>query len=132
MPFEVHRLLPLFLTYIILFICFAEFLLLLHADSKVKRHAELMSDVQVTQMKPEGTLEESGEARWLRKSLEEMSDEAKSPNLLRECGLSDSALVTISERLEENRCSWSEVKYLSDCLLLALDGSLEHALLVSF
>nr|POE91373.1 guanine nucleotide exchange factor spike 1 [Quercus suber] len=65
-------------------------------------------------------LEESGEARRLRKSLEEMSDEAKSPNLLRECGLSDSALVTIPERSEENRWSWSEVKYLSDSLLLAL------------
>ena len=82
-------------------------------------------------MKPDGRLEES-EARRLRKSLEEMSDEAKSPNLLRECGLSDSALVTIPERSEENRWSWSEVKYLSDSLLLALDGSLEHALLVSF
>ncbi|KAK4594823.1 hypothetical protein RGQ29_018517 [Quercus rubra] len=93
--------------------------------------SELMSDVQVTQMKPDGTLEESGEARRLRKSLEEMSDEAKSPNLLRECGLSDSALVTIPERSEENRWSWSEVKYLSDSLLLALDGSLEHAILGS-
>ncbi|KAK7820251.1 guanine nucleotide exchange factor spike 1 [Quercus suber] len=65
-------------------------------------------------------VKESGEARRLRKSLEEMSDEAKSPNLLRECGLSDSALVTIPERSEENRWSWSEVKYLSDSLLLAL------------
>ncbi|KAK7860198.1 guanine nucleotide exchange factor spike 1 [Quercus suber] len=69
---------------------------------------ELMSDVQVTQMKLDGTLEESGEARRLRKSLEEMSDEAKSPNLLRECGLSDSALVTIPKRSKENRWSWSE------------------------
>ena len=40
MPFEVPRLLLLFLTYIILFICFAVFLLLLHADSKVKGHAD--------------------------------------------------------------------------------------------
>lgn len=93
--------------------------------------SELMSDVQVTQMKSDGTLEESGEARRLRKSLEEMADETKSPNLLRECGLSETALVTIPERLEENRWSWSEVKYLSDSLLLALDGSLEHALLGS-
>ena len=79
--------------------------------------SELMSDVQVTQMKPDGKLE------GLRKSLAEMSDEAKSPNLLRKCGLSDSALVTIPERLEENKWSWSEVKYLSDSLLLALDGA---------
>ena len=40
MTFEVHRLLLLFLTYVILFICFAEFVLLLHADSKVKGHAD--------------------------------------------------------------------------------------------
>lgn len=94
--------------------------------------SELMSDVQVTQMKSDGTLEESGEARRLRKSLEEMADESKSSNLLRDCGLPESALATIPERSAENKWSWSEVKYLSDSLLLALDASLEHALLVSF
>lgn len=93
--------------------------------------SELMSDVQVTQMKSDGTLEESGEARRLRKSLEEMADESKSANLLRECGLPESALMTIPERLVENKWSWSNVKYLSDSLLLALDSSLEHALLAS-
>ena len=67
--------------------------------------SQLLSDVQVTQMKTIGMLEESGGARRLRKSLEEMSNEAKIPNLLRECGLSDSALVTIPEISEENR--WS-------------------------
>lgn len=90
-----------------------------------------MSDVQVTQMKSDGTLEESGEARRLRKSLEEMADESKSPDLLRECGLPESALVAIPERLAENQWSWSGVKYLADSLILALDASLEHALLVS-
>lgn len=94
--------------------------------------SELMSDVQVTQMRSDGSLEESGEARRLRKSLEEMKDETKSAFLLKECGLSESALVTVTEKMVENRWSWSEVKYLSDSLLLALDGSLEHALLVSF
>lgn len=93
--------------------------------------SELMSDVQVTQMKSDGSLEESGEARRLRKSLEEMADESKSPNLLRECGLPENALLAIPEKMTENRWSWSEVKYLSDSLLLALDASLEHALLVS-
>lgn len=93
--------------------------------------SELMSDVQVTQMKSDGTLEESGEARRLRKSLEEMADEAKSPNLLKECGLPEIALVAIPEGLAENRWSWSEVKYLADSLLLALDASLEHALMAS-
>ncbi|KAB1216896.1 Dedicator of cytokinesis protein 8 [Morella rubra] len=93
--------------------------------------SELMSDVQVTQMKSDGMLEESGEARRLRKSLEEMADESKSPNLLDECGLPENALVTIPERVGENRWSWSDVKYLSNSLLLALDASLEHALLAS-
>lgn len=85
----------------------------------------------MSQMKSDGTLEESGEARRLRKSLEEMADEGKSLELLKECGLPDNALITIPENFTENRWSWSEVKYLSDNLLLALDASLEHALLVS-
>lgn len=94
--------------------------------------SELMSEVQVTQMKSDGMLEESGEARRLRKSLEEMADEGNSPNILRECGLSENTLFSIPERMTENRWSWSEVKYLSDSLLLALDASLEHSLLVSY
>ncbi|XP_008226135.1 PREDICTED: guanine nucleotide exchange factor SPIKE 1 [Prunus mume] len=93
--------------------------------------SELMSDVQVTQMKSDGTLEESGEARRLRQSLEEVADASKSPSLLRVCGLPESALLDIPERMTENRWSWSEVKYLSESLLLALDASLEHALLGS-
>lgn len=93
--------------------------------------SELMSEVQVTQMKSDGTLEESGEARRLRNSLEEMANEGKSPSILKECGLAENSLVSIPERMTENRWSWSEVKYLSDCLLLALDASLEHSLLGS-
>ncbi|XP_022885410.1 guanine nucleotide exchange factor SPIKE 1 [Olea europaea var. sylvestris] len=92
--------------------------------------SELMSEVQVTQMKSDGTLEESGEACRLRKSLVEMADESRSVSILIECGLPENALVTTSER-SENLWSWSEVKSLSDSLLLALDASLEHALLVS-
>ncbi|KAJ0027879.1 hypothetical protein Pint_36535 [Pistacia integerrima] len=91
--------------------------------------SELMSDVQVTQMKSDGALEESGEARRLRKSMDEMADESKSPSL-KECGLPEDALFAVPENFSENRWSWSEVKYLSDSLLLALDASLEHALLV--
>ncbi|CAA0806962.1 Guanine nucleotide exchange factor SPIKE 1, partial [Striga hermonthica] len=82
--------------------------------------SELMSEVQVTHMKPDGNLEESSEARRLRKSLEEMMDESKSLNALRECGL-----------LETGSFPWSEIKDLSDSLILALDASLEHALLAS-
>lgn len=93
--------------------------------------SELMSDVQVTQMKSDGTLEESGEARRLRKSLEEMADESKSQNLLKECGLPETSLVDIPQGSTESQWSWSEVKFLSNSLLLALDASLEHALLVS-
>ncbi|XP_031375133.1 guanine nucleotide exchange factor SPIKE 1 isoform X2 [Punica granatum] len=90
--------------------------------------SELMSEVQVTQMKSDGSLEESGEARRLRKSLEEMANEDKSVELLRECGIPENALEAIPER-SEHRWSWAEVKYLSNSLLLALDASLEHALL---
>ncbi|KAF8394971.1 hypothetical protein HHK36_018910 [Tetracentron sinense] len=93
--------------------------------------SELMSDVQLTQMKFDGTLQESSEARRLRKSLEEMADENRSFELLKECVLPENALVAIPEVVSENRWSWSEVKYLSDSLLLALDASLEHALLAS-
>ena len=92
--------------------------------------SELMSEVQVTHMKTDGTLEESGEAHRLRKSLEEMADESKSFSVLKECGLPETALVSSSEQLSDNHWSWSEVKVLSDSLLLALDASLEHALLV--
>ncbi|XP_047310694.1 guanine nucleotide exchange factor SPIKE 1 [Impatiens glandulifera] len=93
--------------------------------------SELLSDVQVTQMKSDGTLEESGEAKRLRKSLTEMADEATSQCLLRDCGLSENSLTAIPEKSSENRWSWSDVKYLSESLLLALDASLEHALLAS-
>lgn len=92
--------------------------------------SELMSEVQVTHMKSDGNLEESGEARRLRTSLEEMADESKSPSILRECGLPEKALLPSPEQLSQNCCSWSDVKVLSDSLLLALDASLEHALLV--
>ncbi|XP_077235939.1 guanyl-nucleotide exchange factors;GTPase binding;GTP binding protein [Tasmannia lanceolata] len=93
--------------------------------------SELMSDVQVTQMKSDGSLEESGEARRLRKSLEEMADEGRSPDLLGECGLPENALAAFLEGSTDNRWSWSEVKHLSDSLLQALDAGLEHALLGS-
>nr|XP_027118067.1 guanine nucleotide exchange factor SPIKE 1 isoform X2 [Coffea arabica] len=93
--------------------------------------SELMSEVQVTQMKSDGTLEESGEARRLRMSLTEMADESKSPNLLNDCGLPDNSLVSVPQNSSENHWSWTEVKYLADSLLLALDASLEHALLAS-
>lgn len=92
--------------------------------------SELMSEVQITHMKSDGTLEETGEARRLRKSLEEMIDESKSINTLRECGLPDNAFAASQANLSEKGWSWSELKALSDSLLLALDASLEHALLV--
>ncbi|KAK1318522.1 hypothetical protein QJS10_CPB04g00652 [Acorus calamus] len=93
--------------------------------------SELMSDVQVTQMKPDGSHEESGEAQRLRKSLGEMADEARSIDLLRECGLPANALQAVPEGSTENRWSWLEVRHLSDSLLQALDAGLEHALLGS-
>ncbi|KAF3437403.1 hypothetical protein FNV43_RR20156 [Rhamnella rubrinervis] len=67
--------------------------------------SELMSDVQETQMKSDGTLEESGKAQRYRNFLEEMTDESehKSANPLREGGLLDSALSAIPEKITENR-----------------------------
>ncbi|KAJ6821518.1 guanine nucleotide exchange factor SPIKE 1 isoform X2 [Iris pallida] len=93
--------------------------------------SELMSDVQVTQMRSDGSLEESGEARRLRKSLEEMADETRSTELITDCGLPLNALEAVPEGSTDNRWSWSEVKHLSDSLLQALDAGLEHALLAS-
>jgi len=92
--------------------------------------SELMSDVQVTQMKSDGSLEESGEAHRLRKSLEEMAD-VRSKDLLKDCGLPVNALEAAPEGSSDNRWSWVEVKHLSKCLVQALDAGLEHALLVS-
>ncbi|KAK4765865.1 hypothetical protein SAY87_007507 [Trapa incisa] len=90
--------------------------------------SELMSEIQVTQMKSDGSLEESGEARRLRKSLEEIANEEKSVELLKECGIPENSLVAFQEG-SKNEWSWEEVKYLSNNLLLALDAGLEHALL---
>ncbi|XP_015631338.1 guanine nucleotide exchange factor SPIKE 1 [Oryza sativa Japonica Group] len=92
--------------------------------------SELMSDVQVTQMKSDGSLEESGETRCLRKSLEEMAD-VRSKDLLKDCGLPVNALEAAPEGSTDNRWSWVEVKHLSKCLVQALDAGLEHALLGS-
>lgn len=93
--------------------------------------SELMSDVQVTQMKADGSFEESGEARRFRKSLEEMANEGGSRELLKECGVPECALEAVPEASAENRWSWLEVRNLSESLLQALDAGLEHALLVS-
>ncbi|XP_020577007.1 guanine nucleotide exchange factor SPIKE 1-like [Phalaenopsis equestris] len=92
--------------------------------------SELMSEVQVTRMRSDGSLEETGEARFLRKSLEEMADEGRSAELVRGCGLPPNALEAIHKGSADNRWTWLEVKYLSDCLILALDAGIEHALLV--
>ncbi|AQL06955.1 Guanine nucleotide exchange factor SPIKE 1 [Zea mays] len=92
--------------------------------------SELLSDVQVTQMKSDGSLEESGEARRLRKSLEEMAD-VRSKDLLKDCGLPVTALEAAPDGSSDNMWSWAEVKHLSKCLVQALDAGLEHALLDS-
>ncbi|XP_068661725.1 guanine nucleotide exchange factor SPIKE 1-like isoform X1 [Aristolochia californica] len=93
--------------------------------------SELTSDVPVTQMRSDGSLEESGEARRLRRSLEAMADKDRSFDLLLECGLPENALAAVPEGSAENRWSWSEAKHLSSSLILALDAGLEHALLGS-
>ncbi|PHT50192.1 hypothetical protein CQW23_09939 [Capsicum baccatum] len=59
-----------------------------------------------------------------------MENEAKSSSLLVVSGILGNAVVTIHEGLVENLWYWSEVKFLSESLLMALDASLEHALLI--
>jgi hypothetical protein len=92
--------------------------------------SELMSDVQVTHPKPDGSLEESGEARRLRCSISEMADEAISRDLLQECSLPENTLVAVPDGASEDRWRWSELQDLSSTLLRALDATIEHALLV--
>lgn len=48
---------------------------------------KLMSNVQLAQMKPNGSLDKSGEARHLKKSLEEMEDQRMNTQLINDCGL---------------------------------------------
>ncbi|PKA58555.1 hypothetical protein AXF42_Ash008842 [Apostasia shenzhenica] len=91
--------------------------------------SELMSEVQVTRMTSDGSLEETGEAQCLRKSLGEMADEDMSADLLRYCGLPVNVLEAIHKDTTDNCWSWSEVKYVSNSLLQALDAGLEHAFL---
>lgn len=91
--------------------------------------SELMSDVQVTQMKSDGSLEESGEARRLRRSLEEIAIEEMSADFLKDSGINENALDAVPEGSSQNRWSWFEIKELSVTLLRALDAGIEHALL---
>jgi hypothetical protein len=92
--------------------------------------SELMSDVQVTQTRMDGRLEESGEAQRLRKSLQQMAAENLSPTLLEECSLSESTLEATLEGTPKNLWHWSEMADLASTLLKALDAATQHALLV--
>jgi hypothetical protein len=93
--------------------------------------SELMSDVQVTQTRMDGQLEESAEAQRLRKSLQQMGAESLSPHLLEECGVSGSPLEVTPEGSSEDLWHWSEMADLATTLLKALDAATQHALLVS-
>ncbi|KAH7428651.1 hypothetical protein KP509_09G010400 [Ceratopteris richardii] len=91
--------------------------------------SELMSDIQVTQMRSDGCMEESGEIGRLRKSLVELAQENIAHDRLRECSISISALDAVTEGSRENRWRWGEVREVSMALLRALDAGTEHALL---
>lgn len=93
--------------------------------------SELMSDVQVTQTRMDGRLEESGEAQRLRKSLKQMSAVSVSADLLRECGLPENTLEANPEGEAGDLWSWPEMSELASTLLKALDAATEHALMVS-
>ena len=83
-----------------------------------------MSDIKFTQMKSDGSMEESGEAQRLRKSLDEMEMEERCGDLLKGWGLFENALDAISEGSTQNHWSWSEVKKLYVTLLHALDAGI--------
>ncbi|KAM3217105.1 hypothetical protein P3L10_026548 [Capsicum annuum] len=88
-----------------------------------------MSEVQVTQTKPDGILKEICDAHRLQNSFEEIENEAKSSSLLVESWIPVNAVVTVHEGSAENLWYWSEVKFLSESVLMALDAILEYALL---
>lgn len=92
--------------------------------------SELMADVQVTQMRSDGGLEESSEARRLRKSLQEMAKKDINQEVLKDSGLSDNTLGTGPDGVQDNWWRWSEVVELSETLEKALEAAVEHALLV--
>ena len=91
--------------------------------------SELMSDVQVTQHRMDGSLEESGESQRLRRSLRQIAQENISSDLLRECGLPENTLIAMPGGGEQN-WSWAAVTELSSGLLKAVEAAVGHALLV--
>lgn len=92
--------------------------------------SELMSDVQVTQPRMDGTLEESGESQRLRRSLQQIAAENISADLIRECGLPENTLTTMPESGCKHQWSWAGVTDLSTTLLTAVNAAVGHALLV--
>lgn len=94
--------------------------------------SELMSDVQVTHPKMDGSLEESGESQRLRRSLQQIAQESISADLLRECGLPEDSLTALPDGVNGQQWSWAGVAELSTSLLKAVDAAVGHALLVSF
>jgi hypothetical protein len=92
--------------------------------------SELMSDVQVTQHRMDGSLEESGESQRLRRSLRQIAQENISSDLLRECGLPENTLSAMPEGGGEQNWSWAAVAELSNSLLKAVEAAVGHALLV--
>lgn len=94
--------------------------------------SELMSDVQVTQPKMDGSLEESGESQRLRRTLQQISQESVSADLLRECGLPEDSLSALPEGVNGHKWSWAGVAELSTSLLKAVEAAVGHALLVLF
>lgn len=92
--------------------------------------SELMSDVQVTQHRMDGSLEESGESQRLRRSLRQISQENISSDLLRECGLPENTLTAMPEGGCDQNWSWAAVTEVSSSLLKAVEAAVGHALLV--
>ena len=71
--------------------------------------SELISDVQVTQPKMDGSFEESGECQRLCRSLQQIAQESISADLLRECGLLEDSLTAVLEGVNDHQWGWAGV-----------------------
>ncbi|KAF3438782.1 hypothetical protein FNV43_RR21547 [Rhamnella rubrinervis] len=90
--------------------------------------SELMSDMQGTQMKSDGTLEESGEAQRYRNFLEEMADESEHKSQPVEGGWTSGQCTVSNSRKNYGEQVVMVIGEISpDSFLLALDARLEHA-----
>ena len=75
--------------------------------------SELISDVQVTQPKMDGSFKESGKCQRLRRSLQQIAQESITADLLQECGIPEDSLTVVLEGVNDHQWDWAGVAELS-------------------